>query len=75
MLWSLPYTAKICGGGSSADLPVRLRLWLLGQPLTSGLAITAIGEPRADETTAAAHPEVADTRIAPYFLIIRAQPC
>jgi hypothetical protein len=22
MLWSLPYTAKICGGGSSADLPI-----------------------------------------------------
>jgi hypothetical protein len=21
MLWSLPYTAKICGGGASADLP------------------------------------------------------
>jgi SAM-dependent methyltransferase len=47
----------------------------LNAVLTSGLAITAIGEPCADESTAAAHPEVADTRIAPYFLIVRAQRC
>jgi SAM-dependent methyltransferase len=41
--------------------------------LAAGLIIEAVGEPYADETTAAAHPEVADTRIAPYFLIVRAR--
>ena len=39
----------------------------------AGLAIEAIAEPRADEQTARDHPEVADTRIAPYFLIVRAR--
>jgi hypothetical protein len=39
----------------------------------AGLAIEAIAEPFADEETAAAHPRVADTRIAPYFLIVRAR--
>jgi hypothetical protein len=41
---------------------------------TAGLAdlvIEAIAEPRADEQAAATHPQVADTRIAPYFLIVR----
>ena len=38
-----------------------------------GLAIEAIAEPRADEQTARDHPEVADTRIAPSFLIVRAR--
>ena len=37
------------------------------------LVIDAIAEPCADEATAAAHPEVADTRIAPYFLVVRAR--
>ncbi len=41
--------------------------------LQAGLAIDAIAEPHADEETALAHPEVADTRIAPYFLILRAR--
>jgi SAM-dependent methyltransferase len=41
--------------------------------LAAGLIIEAVAEPRADEATAAAHPEVADTRIAPYFLIVRAR--
>jgi hypothetical protein len=41
--------------------------------LGAGLAVAAIGEPHADEVTAQAHPEVADTRIAPYFLIIQAR--
>ncbi len=45
----------------------------LNAVLACGLAIEAIGEPCADETTAAAHPEVADTRIAPYFLTVRAR--
>jgi ubiquinone/menaquinone biosynthesis C-methylase UbiE len=40
--------------------------------LAAGLVITAIDEPRADADTAAAHPEVADTRIAPYFLLVQA---
>lgn len=41
--------------------------------LAAGLSIEAIGEPYADEETARAHPEVADTRIAPFFLILRAR--
>jgi SAM-dependent methyltransferase len=45
----------------------------IGAVLGAGLALEAIAEPHADEQTARAHPEVADTRIAPYFLIIRAR--
>jgi len=45
----------------------------LAAVLASGLAIEAIAEPCADERTAADHPEVADTRIAPYFLLVRAR--
>jgi len=41
--------------------------------LDSGLIIEAIAEPRADRQTAAMHPEVADTRIAPYFLLVRSR--
>jgi len=41
--------------------------------LAAGLTIEAIAEPHADEETAATHPEVADTRIAPYFLVMRAR--
>jgi hypothetical protein len=37
------------------------------------LVIDAVDEPHADAQTAAAHPEVADTRSAPYFLLIRAR--
>jgi hypothetical protein len=39
--------------------------------LGAGFTIEAIDEPHADEQTARTHPEVADTRIAPYFLILR----
>jgi len=45
----------------------------LSAVLASGLIIEAATEPCADQQTAAAHPEVADTRIAPYFLIVRAR--
>jgi SAM-dependent methyltransferase len=45
----------------------------LNAVLASGLTLKAIAEPRADETTAAAHPEISDTRIAPYFLIVQAE--
>jgi len=45
----------------------------LSAVLGAGLVIEAIAEPRADEETAATHPQVADTRIAPYFLIVRAR--
>jgi hypothetical protein len=41
--------------------------------LTVGLTITAIDEPCATETTAASRPEVADTRIVPYFLVVQAR--
>jgi SAM-dependent methyltransferase len=39
----------------------------------AGLSIEAISEPHADEHTARDHPEVADTRIVPYFLTVRAR--
>jgi SAM-dependent methyltransferase len=45
----------------------------LNAVLGAGLVIEAIAEPHADEQTAAAHPAVADTRIAPYFLVLRAR--
>jgi hypothetical protein len=45
----------------------------LSAVLGAGLGIEAITEPCADEETAAAHPQVADTRIVPYFLIVRAR--
>jgi SAM-dependent methyltransferase len=44
----------------------------LNAVLGAGLAVTAIGEPHADDVAAQAHPEVSDTRIAPYFLIVQA---
>jgi hypothetical protein len=40
--------------------------------IAAGLEITAVDEPHADEPTAREHPEVADTRIAPYFRVIQA---
>lgn len=49
-----------------------LSSWL-NAVVNAGLAIDAIDEPHADEEIAAAHPEVADTRIAPYFLLVRAR--
>jgi 2-polyprenyl-3-methyl-5-hydroxy-6-metoxy-1,4-benzoquinol methylase len=45
----------------------------LSAVLDAGLAIEAVAEPRADEETAATHPQVADARVAPYFLIVRAR--
>ena len=45
----------------------------LSAVLGAGLGIEAIAEPCADEETAAAHLQVADTRIASYFLIVRAR--
>lgn len=45
----------------------------LSAVLGAGLAIAAIAEPCADEQTAAAHPQVADTRIARHCLIVRAR--
>jgi SAM-dependent methyltransferase len=45
----------------------------LSAVLGAGLVIEAIAEPSADEETAATHPQVADTRLAPYFLIVRAR--
>jgi SAM-dependent methyltransferase len=45
----------------------------LNAVLAAELVVEAIAEPCADDTIAAAHPEVADTRIAPYFLLIRAR--
>lgn len=45
----------------------------LSAVLDAGLVIEAVREPCADEQTAARHPEVADTRIIPHFLIVRAR--
>jgi ubiquinone/menaquinone biosynthesis C-methylase UbiE len=39
----------------------------------AGLVVDAIGEPYASEDLARDHPEVADTRIVPYFLHLRAR--
>jgi ubiquinone/menaquinone biosynthesis C-methylase UbiE len=39
----------------------------------AGLTMEALSEPHADEETGRRHPGVADTRIVPYFLIIRAR--
>ena len=41
--------------------------------LDAGLAVEAVAEPCASPRTAADHPEVADTRIVPYFLVLRAR--
>jgi SAM-dependent methyltransferase len=41
--------------------------------LAAGLVIEAIDEPHADEVTARTHPEVADTRIVPWSLLVRAR--
>jgi hypothetical protein len=41
--------------------------------LGAGLPIELVNEPHADETTAMAHPELVDSRIAPYFLLSRAR--
>ena len=45
----------------------------LNATIAAGFEITAIAEPHANEPTACEHPEVADTRIVPYFLIVQAQ--
>lgn len=41
--------------------------------LGAGLRCEAVAEPCADERTAAGHPEVAETRIVPFFLLVRAR--
>jgi SAM-dependent methyltransferase len=45
----------------------------LSTVIGAGLTIEAVVEPCADDDIARAHPEIADTRIVPYFLIIRAR--
>lgn len=45
----------------------------LNEVARSGFWLEEVCEPCAGEQTAEAHPKVADTRIAPYFLIIRAR--
>ena len=44
----------------------------LNAVVAAGLCITALDEPHADEATATAHPEVADTRIVPHSLVVQA---
>lgn len=45
----------------------------VGMICATGLNIEAMGEPRADEQTARTFPTVADTRVAPIFLHVRAR--
>ncbi len=45
----------------------------LGAVLDAGLVVEAVVEPHADAELAASHPEVADTRIVPWSLLIRAR--
>jgi SAM-dependent methyltransferase len=45
----------------------------LNAVLDAGLAVEAVAEPCADERTATGHPEVADSRIVPHFLLVRAR--
>jgi SAM-dependent methyltransferase len=78
------FTDRWTLGGASAEMRARhgpftvtsvrrtLSGWLNAVAAT-GLMVEAVAEPRADEQTAAAHPEVADTRIVPYFFILRAR--
>lgn len=40
--------------------------------LSAGFELRAVVEPHADEATAEAHPEVADTRITPFCLLVQA---
>lgn len=49
-----------------------LSSWV-GLIVGSGLTIEAFGEPSADAALAAAHPKLADTRVAPIFLHVRAR--
>ena len=41
--------------------------------IDAGLSIERVVEPVASDLTASHHPEVADTRIVPFFLIVRAR--
>lgn len=41
--------------------------------IDAGFTIERVVEPLASESTASLHPEVADTRIVPFFLIVRAR--
>jgi hypothetical protein len=52
--------------------PLTLAGWL-NAIAAAGPAVEEACEPRADDEIAQAHPEVADTRIAPYFLLLRAR--
>ncbi len=49
-----------------------LASWL-NAVIGAGLVIEAVAEPCPDEETAARYPSVADSRIAPYFLLVRAR--
>lgn len=45
----------------------------LNAVIRAGLAIEAVAEPGADEETAVQEPRVSDSRIAPFFLLVRAR--
>jgi hypothetical protein len=52
--------------------PLTIAEWL-NAIADAGLVLERADEPCASEETAPAHPEVADTRLAPYFLHLRAR--
>jgi SAM-dependent methyltransferase len=52
--------------------PLTLAAWLNAVAAT-GLVVEEACEPRADDEVAQAHPEVADTLIAPFFFLLRAR--
>jgi SAM-dependent methyltransferase len=78
----VPYTETWLFGAAPEAVRTRHRRFVVPRfPLTiagwlnavadAGLVLERAGEPCASEETAAAHPEVADTRLAPYFLHLR----
>jgi SAM-dependent methyltransferase len=79
-----PLTETWVFGAAPADLRDRYQPFMItyarrtltgwfNAVLGAGLAIEAIDEPHADEATARTHREVADTRIAPFSLLLRAR--
>ena len=79
-----PVTETWTFGSASAEMRERhdpftitwtrrtLSSWM-NMVVDAGLTVERVAEPLASPDVAERHPEVADTRIAPYFLIIRAR--
>ena len=67
------------GGDAGPSRPVQVTVnrrtmaWWMNTVVAAGLTIEHVVEPAASEAVAADHPDVADTRIIPFFLVIRAR--